>query len=126
MVEPRPAGSATDSRLGMAVTRPWHDPGNAKEQASMEQLKSDVGDALPSRPAARNQRPRRVWGILTMAEVQLWAALVRVLVATVSVDRAIRILDALPHRSEPMAEVVLPPEATFRYVGACLGRSLAR
>lgn len=59
-------------------------------------------------------------------EMGLWSALVRTLLATMSTERAIALLDALPHRHATTRPLAIPPERGVRFAGACLGRSLAR
>ncbi|MGI8644322.1 MAG: lasso peptide biosynthesis B2 protein [Thermomicrobiales bacterium] len=55
-----------------------------------------------------------------------WSALVRVLLATLALERTLRVLNAIPRRKRRSATASMPPEAAFRLAGACLGRSLAR
>src|SRR5215218_181347 len=74
-------------------------------------------------PARQRSRLSRGMGLI---EAQLWSTLVRLLLATLALERTLRVLDALPRHSTPRAKVAAPPEAAFRLAGACLGRSLAR
>ena len=74
-------------------------------------------------PAWQRSRLSRAVGLI---EAQLWSTLVRLLLATLALERTLRVLDALPRLATPRPEVVAPPEAAFRIAGACLGRSLAR
>jgi hypothetical protein len=60
------------------------------------------------------------------AEIALWSLLARALLATVTTQRAIRLLGRVPRRSRPEPTTDLPAESCFALAGACLGRSLAR
>lgn len=55
-----------------------------------------------------------------------WSALVRLLLAILSLERTLRLLNVIPCRKHRPAMATMPPEAAFRLAGACLGRSLAR
>jgi hypothetical protein len=75
--------------------------------------------------APRPVQQRRGVRLLGLIEAQFWSGLVRLLLATLTLERTLCILDALPRR-QAAGQVTAPPEAAFRIAGACLGRSLAR
>lgn len=73
-------------------------------------------------PILRWLHPRRT---ARRGEILAWSGLVRLLLATRSIDQTVAILDRLPRRKTGQARP-LPPEWPFRFAGMCLGRSIAR
>ena len=61
-----------------------------------------------------------------LIEIVMWSVLVRLLLATVTTERALSVLDALPRRSPRGTSVDVPAQRWFKLAGACLGQSLAR
>ena len=78
------------------------------------------GRSLEDEVAPRLPRAR------VKVEAFTWSILTRVLLATLSLERTLQTLDALPHRRRTTSGINPPDEGPFWLAGACLGKAIAR
>lgn len=104
----------------IAFDKNLHSTGIPIAMATKRQLSLPVDRALR---LAELVRPGKA---VRLIEIGMWSVLVRLLLATVTTERALSVLDALPRRSPRCTSVEVPAQRWFKLAGACLGQSLAR